>query len=65
MNWLKEQLRTYQIELYYVVKGTGIHYQKLKNILDDEMQLEQLSSYQAIALLEFFEKQSYSSLNDA
>lgn len=56
MKWLSNLLEQYQVELYYVVRETGLHIHQLKQILDNQLSIWKLPSCQAIALLEFFEK---------
>ena len=56
MNWLESKLNEYNITRYRLSKETGINEQYLKKIIDNDISLMNLKHWQALAILDFFDK---------
>ena len=56
MNWLESKLNEYNITRYRLSKETGISEQYLKKIIDNDISLMNLKYWQALAILDFFDK---------
>ncbi|WP_192919311.1 hypothetical protein, partial [Bacteroides xylanisolvens] len=56
MNWLESELNVYNVTRYRLSKETGVSERYLKKIIDNDIPLENLKYWQALAILEFFEK---------
>ena len=56
MNWLESKLNEYNITRYRLSKETGISEQYLKKIIDNDISLMNLKHWQALAILDFFDK---------
>ena len=57
MNWLESELNKYNVTRYRLSKETGIGEPYLKKIIDNDIQLMNLKHWQALAILEFFDKE--------
>ena len=56
MNWLESKLNEYNITRYRLSKETGISEQYLMKIIDNDISLMNLKHWQALAILDFFDK---------
>ena len=56
MNWLESELNVYNVTRYRLSKETGVSERYLKKIIDNDIPLENLKYWQALSILEFFEK---------
>ena len=56
MNWLESKLNDYNITRYRLSKETGVSEQYLKKIVDNDISLMDLKHWQALAILDFFDK---------
>ncbi len=56
MNWLESKLNDYNITRYHLSKETGVSEQYLKKIIDSDISLMDLKHWQALAILDFFDK---------
>ena len=56
MNWLESKLNDYNITRYRLSKETGVSEQYLKKIIDNDIPLMDLKHWQALAILDFFDK---------
>ena len=56
MNWLESKLNEYNITRYRLSNETGISEQYLKKIIDNDISLMDLKHWQALAILDFFDK---------
>ena len=56
MNWLESKLNEYNITRYRLSKKTGVSEQYLKKIIDNDISLMDLKHWQALAILDFFDK---------
>jgi len=57
MNWLESELNKYNVTRYRLSKETGVGERYLKKIIDNDIQLMNLKHWQALAILEFFDKE--------
>lgn len=56
MNWLESKLNDYNVTRYRLSKETGVSERYLKKIIDNDIPLANLKYWQALAILEFFDK---------
>ena len=56
MNWLESKLNEYNTTRYRLSKETGVSEQYLKKIIDNDISLMDLKHWQALAMLDFFDK---------
>lgn len=54
--WLSELLDKYNVTRYRLSKETGVSEQYLKKIIENDIPLMNLKHWQALSILEFFDK---------
>lgn len=56
MNWLEIKLKDHNVTRYRLSKVTGINERYLGKIIENDIPLDNLKHWQALAILDFFEK---------
>lgn len=56
MNWLEKQITQRGITCRHLSKHTGMNERYLEKIIDDDIPLTSLKHWQALTIIEYFEK---------